>query len=281
MSTREIQVGEDLTVVQRILCDAMDVVHRVCTENNITYYLIGGSALGAVRHKGFIPWDIDIDIAMHRDHYERFAQVAQECLPDGLSYHNHNNTKNYYRPHATVSIDNVQAVINSDYYRSNKVENLFIDIFPLDNAPDDEVLRELQADELKKLNKLHSRKECVLYKRNSVAQVAIKKLIKVALLPYTSKKLESKRDGIMTRYDNIDTECWCSMVSHYSYSKQCMPKTIYGKPVLMEFSGREYNVPERTEEYLIKIFGKNYMQLPPVEKRVRPDDLIEKIIVTQ
>lgn len=281
MSVKEVYVSNQLVEVQSILCDAMDCIHRVCIENDIAYYLIGGSALGAVRHKGFIPWDVDIDIAMHRNDYIRFAEIAKSCLPAGLSYHDHNNTKKYYRPHATVCIDNVQAVINSSYYREGKTENLFIDIFPLDNAPENKILRDLQAKEIKKLSVIQSRKECVLYKRNSVLQVIVKRLIQMVLLPYTLDRIETRRDSIMTRYDGEETECWCSMTSHYSYAKQCMSKNIYGKPSLMEFSGREYYVPEKIEDYLIKIFGNDYMQLPPVEKRARPDDQIEKIIIIE
>ena len=281
MAEREIIIKDDLSVVQDILLNAMDAIHRICIENGITYYLIGGSTLGAIRHKGFIPWDVDIDIAMHRVHYEKFARVADTCLPTGLSFHNHQNTKNYYRPHATVCIDRVRAVINPSYYRNQKVENLFIDIFPLDNAPDAENLREMQAESLKKLIRIQSRKECVLYKRNTIVQIIVKRVVQVALLPYSLKALEVHRDEIMTRYDNIETECWCSMVSHYPYTKQCMPKSIYGSPYLAEFAGRKYFVPEKTEEYLIRIFGKNYMQLPPIEKRVRPDDIIEKLIIEE
>ena len=281
MATREIAVGEDLTVVQNILLDAMDQIHKICEEAGIVYYLIGGSALGAVRHKGFIPWDVEIDIAMCRKDYDRFAEIAEKGLPPGLSFHDHKNTRNYFRPHATVSIDTVCAVINSQYYREAKQEHLFVDIFPLDNAPDDEKLREKQARELKRLVRIQSRKECVLYKRNTLIQVLIKKMIRIALLPYSLERLEARRDAIMTRYDADDTKCWCSMVSHYPYAKQCMNKEIYGIPKKMEFAGRMYNVPHETALYLTRVFGENYMQLPPAEKRVRPDDLIEKIIITE
>ena len=76
------------------------------------------------------------------------------------------------------------------------------------------------------------------------------------------------------------TKCWCSMVSHYPYSKQCMAKKIYGEPLKVKFNGRMYNAPHELDEYLTRIFGKNYMELPPVEKRVRPDDVIEKLVIT-
>lgn len=62
MKPKEIAIGKDLTVVQELLCQDMDAVHKVCQENGIVYYLIGGSALGAVRHQGFIPWDSEADL---------------------------------------------------------------------------------------------------------------------------------------------------------------------------------------------------------------------------
>lgn len=279
MKTEEITLGGDLTVVQELLCRAMDAIHKVCRENGITYYLIGGSALGAVRHRGFIPWDVDIDIAMHRPQYEAFAQIAPRCLPEGYSYHDHRNTRNYFRPHATVTIDQVKAVLDDGYYREKKEENLFIDIFPLDHAPDQLFLRERQAAEIRKLIKLHSRKECILYQRNSLAEIAAKRLIQAALLPYPLKRLEAKRDQVLTRYDGQETRCWCSMLSRYPYTKQCMPKAIYGRPVEMEFCGRKYCLPQQTGEYLERIFGETYMELPPPEQRMRPDDQIKKIIV--
>ena len=80
---KEIVVGNNLTVVQDILLKAMDEIHRICEDSGIVYYLIGGSALGAVRHEGFIPWDVDIDIAMHRDDYDRFAEAAEKCSQRG------------------------------------------------------------------------------------------------------------------------------------------------------------------------------------------------------
>ncbi len=280
MKKRTIQIDGKWEIVQEYLLQAMDEIHALCVKNDIRYYLIGGSALGAIRHNGFIPWDVDIDIAMPREDYERFAQVSKNALPEGLSYHDYKNTKGYYRPHAVICLDNIYAYINSEYYLKSKEEKLFIDIFPLDNAPNDERLREQQAKELAKLKKIQSRKECVLYKRNSKLQILIKKLIKLILSLYSLQKLERKRERIMTLYSQDESSrCWCSMVSHYSYKKQCIEKEVYGTPKKMIFAGREYFVPEQTAEYLKRIFGNNYMQLPPVEQRIRPDDVIEKIVI--
>lgn len=73
---RQEQIGE----LRMSLLTIMDEIHRVCEENNITYYIIGGTALGAVRHKGFIPWDTDIDIAMRREDYDKFLACANKKL---------------------------------------------------------------------------------------------------------------------------------------------------------------------------------------------------------
>lgn len=71
------------------------------------------------------------------------------------------------------------------------------------------------------------------------------------------------------------------MLSQYPYKKQCMSKEVYGRPVLMEFCGRQYYGPEQVEEYLKRIFGENYMELPPPERRLRPGDRIETLILSR
>lgn len=281
MKPKEIAIGKDLTVVQELLCQAMDAVHKVCQENGIVYYLIGGSALGAVRHQGFIPWDVDIDIGMHRSQYEAFAKVAPRCLPEGYSYHDHRNTKPYYQSHAAVWVDHAKAVVDPDYYRQRREVNLLIDILPLDNAPDCVFLQERQEAEIRKLTRLQSRKECILYQRNSVWERWAKRLIQAALLPCSLEGLERRREKILTRYDGQEARCWCSMLSQYPYKKQCMSKEVYGRPVLMEFCGRQYYGPEQVEEYLKRIFGENYMELPPPERRLRPGDRIETLILSR
>lgn len=269
--------NENLKQTQKCLLKIMDVIHEICVKNNISYYLLGGSALGAVRHKGFIPWDMDIDIGMPRKEYEKFAEVCRKGLPNSLEYMDFKSTNEYYMPHAMVVMKNAAVYLSPEYYRSAKKEYVLVDIFPLDNVPDSAEEQRKQKVELKRLSKIQSREECILYKRNSLFEIAAKKVIQSGLkLIYPIRKVNVDQDRVMRRFDGHETQCICSMASQYSYEKQCMDIAIYGKPTLMDFSGRKYYVPEKVEAYLTKLYGKNYMSIPPVEKRYRPNEYIVK-----
>ena len=77
----------DLKKIQKIELDMLKVFHSICIENKLRYYAVGGTLLGAVRHKGFIPWDDDIDLAMPRTDFEKFIEIAHEVLPANLGLH--------------------------------------------------------------------------------------------------------------------------------------------------------------------------------------------------
>ena len=142
----------DFKKLQSVQMEIMDEVHRVCTENNILYYIIAGTALGAVRHGGFIPWDLDIDVAMPRSDYERFQKICNEKMSDRFICRNYKNTKGYLRPHALVCIKDTYLSTKSEKYNTNEQNlGIYLDVFPLDNAPDDVALREKQAEQIKKL----------------------------------------------------------------------------------------------------------------------------------
>ena len=84
----------------------------------------------------------------------------------------------------------------------------------------------------------------------------------------------------MIKYNSLsECECWCSMASHYSYSKQCILKEVYGKPQKIKFEEYDFYVPENINQYLEQIFGKHYMELPSETERCRPDDIIEQLIM--
>ena len=97
---------QELESLQRVQLTIMDEIHKLCVNNNLRYYLIGGSALGAIRHKGFIPWDVDIDIAMPRPDYELFITQYCKQINPRFSVIDYRDEKNYYPPHALVILNN-------------------------------------------------------------------------------------------------------------------------------------------------------------------------------
>lgn len=257
---------QDLDKIKAVQLEIMDEIHRICRENSVDYYLICGSFLGAVRHKGFIPWDVDIDIAMPRKDYIRFKQLCESELSDKFRYCDHTVIKTYHQPHALICKKNTN--VYTKYDKINPIiknYGIYVDVFPLDNAPDDEMLREKQAKKLLKIRKFKEQRIPYSYSENKLKRYA--HYIRSALLSFVSvRKINQKQQDEMTRYHNENTECICSMASGYKYSKQCMPKALYGTPTLYEFEDRQFFGPEKADEYLTRIYG-DYMKLPPEEKR--------------
>lgn len=257
---------EELRKIGLLQMDIMDEVHAVCQKNGIVYYMIGGTLLGSVRHKGFIPWDLDIDIAMPREDYERFKQVAKTQLRERFTYIDYENCRNHIRPHALVIRNDTRIHFKYDSVNP-KLHDLgvYIDIFPLDNAPDNEKLRKAQAKMLKNIRRLKEYRTFYSYSYKAWRRCA-HYLISLLLCWIPIRGINQYQQKQMQKYRHEETKCICSMASHYSYAKQCMPREIYGTPVLLEFEGRQYYAPAQYTEYLQRLFG-DYMQLPPEEQR--------------
>lgn len=257
---------EDFKKLQCVQMEIMDEVHRVCCENGIAYYIIGGTALGAVRHGGFIPWDMDIDIAMPRADYERFAEVCKTALSSRYIYRDYKNTPKFMHPHALVCVRNTSLFTKFDRLNPKEEDlGIFLDIFPLDVAPKDEKNRQEHIRTIDRVKRRKYLRRGYLY-RPGFIQWIYKKTMATLMCFYSIDKLNADFDKVCRRYEGTDSGLWCSMSSHYSYSKQCMPASVYGTPQLVEFEGRQYYAPEQLDEYLTRIF-KDYMTLPPEKER--------------
>ena len=111
-------------------------VHQFCEENGIKYYMIAGTLIGAIRHKGFIPWDDDIDIAMPREDYEKFLKIFPEYGKKNNLLAVNNRTKPYYGRPMTKVID-TRTSLTEPEYRSDDPIGVFVDIWVMDGVPDD------------------------------------------------------------------------------------------------------------------------------------------------
>lgn len=267
---------KELDQVKIIQLQIMDEIHRLCVDNGITYYLICGTALGAVRHQGFIPWDVDIDIAMPRCDYMRFRDLCATELAEEYQYCDHENMRNFPRPHCLICHKKSRIYMKYDHLNPiAENHGIYIDVFPLDNAPDEDKLRAAHARQLLRVRRFKSWRLPYSYSRKAWKRLA--HYCVSALLSWVSvPRLNRYQQDLMQRYAGRETACLCSMASQYSYYKQCMPRQIYGKPVLLDFEGRRYYGPERCQEYLTRLYG-DYMQLPPEEKRRANMDIYAKV----
>lgn len=261
-----------LKELQELQLNAFMEVDSFCRKNNIIYYLIGGTLLGAIRHGGFIPWDDDMDIAMMRDEYDKFVQIYKTKLENGLFLQNYHTDIDFSPALSRVCIKGTYVKINStEHLKFNK--NTYIDIFPLDNVPDDDELALKHEKQLKRIDKLISLKLYAVY-RNGLLNYKkhIKIIISFFLKVIPLRCLQNKREEIMTKYSNCETNRVCSTVSKYGYKKQIIDRRVYGSPILVKFEGEEFFAPKQYTDYLTQIYG-DYMDLPPEEKRVKPVDV--------
>lgn len=267
---------EELRQIGLLQLDILDQVHRICQKHNLVYYMIGGTLLGAVRHKGFIPWDLDIDIAMPREDYDRFKEVCQTEMVGPYRYMDYQSHRNYIRPHALVVRSDTKIHLKYDRVNPQMFDlGVYIDVFPLDNAPDNEKDRECHAKKLKRLRWFKDLRIPYCYSYKTWRRFIHRSIsFLVSWIPL--KVINRHQQKLMQKYHTEQTKCICSMASHYSYRRQCMPREIYGTPVLLEFEGRQYYAPREYTQYLIRLYG-DYMRLPPPEKRQANLDIFTSV----
>jgi len=254
-----------LKKLQDIELEILQEIVRICEDQKLTYFLVGGTLLGAIRHKGFIPWDDDLDIAMPRNDYENFLKLCQTKLSPKYYLHCNQTDPDYWLPFAkvrkngTIFEENPLTSINSH-------KGIYVDIFPLDNANKQKsIIQDVQAKITKRLSSL------VIHKRGlNVAEPRRWRLTNILLKILRTTKLQTLtklQTKVMSYNNNYGSEYYVNLGSNYNYIKQTIPKNIYHPPIKVEFKGTLYNVPHDWAYVLKRIYG-DYMKIPPAEKRV-------------
>lgn len=255
--------AKTLKKLQKIEHEILQEVVKICDENNLTYFLIGGTLLGAIRHKGFIPWDDDLDIAMPRGDYDKFLEISNDELGEEYWLHYSGNDPDYWLPFAKVKKkETIFDEANSRNIVSDK--GIYIDIFPLDNAKKEKsIFQSVQAITCKKMSRI------ILWKRGfykSKPKLNLKILLGI-LKNKTVFEISNRQQKLMSMCKDKDTKYFVNLGSNYNYVKQTVPKDKYYPPVKVEFEGLFYNAPNDWDFILKRIYG-DYMKLPPVEKRI-------------
>lgn len=249
--------------IQQIGNNILLYIKKVCDSNNINFYLAYGTALGAIRHKGFIPWDDDIDIYMLRPDYEHFKQIV---LADKSRFKllDVDSDSQYFMPQVKMMDTKTQI----DWHIVNRKCNLgvWVDIYVLDNVPDND--RELKHFQ-RKLNFLQICFRHSLYKQNIKSFKNVIGWLAFSWTRLLGPRFFSKIMVSMSkRFNQYNTRRIApSSFTAASREEAVLNRSILGKGVMVEFESANYLVPEKIDVYL-RHFYDNYMELPPLEKRV-------------
>lgn len=258
-----------LEEVQKVLLDILKDVHIFCDSHDIKYSLAYGTLLGAVRHKGFIPWDDDIDIILPRPDFERFCREYQSYK--GYKLYCPNTPENYL-VFARVC-DNEHTLVKTNHPWSSEQTGIWIDVFPLDGMPTDnsDFMRLVKKTRrvAKKVYRLRFGKYLKL--SDTVGLKDLLYCIVKKILYYNSDIKSLNRDHIklISSHSFEDAVC-CGQLCVMDYpEKEHNPKMDFNGYLKLPFCDAEFNAMSGYENILSRYYG-NYMELPPVAKRVSP-----------
>lgn len=261
-------MGSQLEQLHQVELKMLKAVIEICRREQIPYFLIGGSLLGAVRHQGFIPWDDDIDIGFLRVDYDRFLAVAPTYLQDkSMALITEFNTSDYGMAFAKLVANNTK-ITEEQNLPNHSVSSLYIDLFPLDYIPTSKFQRMRQYTEFKVLTK-------TILERLNYGQVdsrlkrLLVKLINLVFAPFTVQILKKWRLRIATRYQKqaqfkLDV---INISSQYPYGREIMLYSEQQKFAKLSFAGLRVMVPQDYDAILKRMYH-NYMQLPPKSAQI-------------
>lgn len=250
--------------IQKIILDMAKVVHGILEKNDIPYFMLGGSILGAVRHKGFIPWDDDFDIGVPREYWEKMIRALDADLPVGYRFVDYKRAECHILGTAKIEYTNskVHEPIYREYSEKDKL-GLTLDIFPLDRIS-------LPFKGYKKI-RLLQRLQFLLFSK-SKNDTTNKKICRVILrfilrtiCGIKKTALPQKIDAIANKNSDPNGEWFLSTWSHYYMNVARVD--VYGKPQKYAFEDTFFYGPEKADDYLKALFG-DYMKLPPREKQI-------------
>ncbi len=257
---------EQLKEMKRRELDLLKAFVGICETYKLRYYLLGGTLLGAVRHQGFIPWDDDIDVGMPRADYEVFLREAQANLPEYYFLQDLHTEPDYALNFAKLR-DSRTTFVEYSCRKFHINHGLYIDIFPLDNYPDSEKDRKT-LDMQQQIFKYRIRAAMEVpqeAQHSPFLEFGLNAVAGLTTLLYPDyRKAVEKREKL---HCSIPAgEKWANYCGAWG-KKEIMPKAWYGDGVKLSFEGMELMCPAEYEKWLTQVYG-NFMQLPPVEKRV-------------
>lgn len=260
--------------LQKCILDIYKEVSALCKKNNITYYAIGGTCIGAARHNGFIPWDDDLDIAIPIEEFDKFQELCKRQLPDYYKLRTNKDVKHTPLLFAKVIDERTTFIEKSEVNFKRNYKGVYIDIMPLAGIPSDKAKRDKYLKKLNRLKKFNFLRRNLYVTDNKKRQIARVLLFPIYIfLPYyyfSNKiyKLFKKnplKDCGYTGYlwpESAPNENWIFSSEWFKTS------------VDLPFEDTTMSCPIEYDKYLTKQFG-DYMTLPPETDRITHNGFVD------
>ena len=260
------QLNED--EIKDLELGVMDYIHNLCEKENINYSLAYGTLLGAVRHKGYIPWDDDVDISLKRDEYDKLYQAVLRDNDPIYKVASWENDARY--PYPFYRVYDARTVYENNYIENDIYLGICVDVFPFD----------YYADVNKEMVKLDTYRRLSVYTLYGIhsKNAGLKNIVRyllVLVFRLTRVKTWNKKMNLLSMQANDNDSIDYLMENKRTSTK--FEKTLLDKVMDSPFEDRIYKIPEASHQILSAIYGDDFMEIPPVEKRVKHDDFVAYI----
>ena len=257
----------DIREIQQMELGIMEYIHEVCQKIGVKYFLAYGSLIGAVRHKGFIPWDDDMDICMLREDYEKLQDYLIAYPDDRYEVMSYKNNLNYVYPFMKVQ-DNQTYLLEEDV-RIDSNMGIYVDIFPVDGYEDDSVFKDKMTRLIKK-----RQLSCYTFKGITNTKSILNSLIRyisVIIFYFTNTNKYIRGIDELAKSRKVDDYELVDYLIYKDMNKPVWKREWLKQTITGVFEGKEFMIPKNYHEILTSDYG-DYTQLPPVELRFSHHD---------
>lgn len=252
---------QELKKLQSVLLDIACDIDAFCRENEVRYSLCGGTALGAVRHKGFIPWDDDLDLYMSRAEFEKFKRLWREKAPAGY-YLQDPDSEDSHIEHIKIRKEGT-LLASKEHYDTEPHHGIWVDIIAIDKVPRRGLKKQMYML-MAMLNLVYTRG--YPYERGSRALKLLSKIM-LALPRKLHYKIKRRTADYIKSTADLETGFDWRQVAAASALKWHYPPEMFSEYIDVDFAGKKLQAVSCIHDVLAEVYG-DYMQLPPEEERV-------------
>lgn len=250
--------NKELKTLQSTLLNILDLIIETLEKNNIKYVLFGGTALGAKRHQGFIPWDDDIDIGVLEEDIDKIISLQTEFRKKNLFVQHYNTEKSTPYYFTKIRLDN--SVFEEKFIENLNIhKGIFVDIFPLRSVAEPGITNKVNHVIFKSLNAIFSCKSTT--NSANLYRGILKKIIFISTLFISKKKVYKL---LSTRFISKKSN-W---IGYYGVKNKAFKRVDFENSKKAHFGKNQYYQLDNVEEYLARYYGPTYNQIPPPNKQI-------------